>query len=154
MFNKFPCKSRFLSICIFSIPLPLLPLPPPPPLPTILALLSSAPPLLQDLGSVSLPGGLPGRTSASWLSLAECQQVATIAQLLNQLPCESSAVITSGKTLLTELFSHKGQAGPGPPLPPSLPPFLPPSLRGYTKRRKVALRTRCGLSRVVLRCKQ
>ncbi|XP_062310886.1 N-acetylglutamate synthase, mitochondrial [Osmerus eperlanus] len=60
------------------------------------------------LGSVSLPGDLPGLTSASWLSLAECQRVATIAQLLNQLPCESSAVITSGNTLLTELFSHKG----------------------------------------------
>ncbi|XP_010862189.2 N-acetylglutamate synthase, mitochondrial isoform X2 [Esox lucius] len=60
------------------------------------------------LDLVSLPGDLPGLSGAPWLSLAERRRVVTIAQLLNQLPCESSAVITSARTLLTELFSHKG----------------------------------------------
>ncbi|CAB1341575.1 unnamed protein product [Coregonus sp. 'balchen'] len=60
------------------------------------------------LDLVSLPGDLPGLSGAPWLSLAERRRVGTIAQLLNQLPCESSAVITSANTLLTELFSHKG----------------------------------------------
>ncbi|KAJ7992190.1 hypothetical protein DPEC_G00275960 [Dallia pectoralis] len=60
------------------------------------------------LDLVSLPGDLPDLTGASWISLAERRRVVTIAQLLNQLPCESSAVITSASTLLTELFSHKG----------------------------------------------
>ncbi|KAL0992416.1 hypothetical protein UPYG_G00093030 [Umbra pygmaea] len=60
------------------------------------------------LDLVSLPGDLPGLSGAPWLSLAERRRVVTIAQLLNQLPCESSAVITSANTLLTELFSHKG----------------------------------------------
>ncbi|KAF7653324.1 hypothetical protein LDENG_00084680 [Lucifuga dentata] len=59
-------------------------------------------------GTVSLPGDLPGLTTAAWLSAAERHRVAAIARLLNQLPTDSSAVITSASTLLTELFSHRG----------------------------------------------
>uniref|UniRef100_A0A665V1H4 N-acetylglutamate synthase, mitochondrial n=1 Tax=Echeneis naucrates TaxID=173247 RepID=A0A665V1H4_ECHNA len=60
------------------------------------------------LGTVSLPSDLPGLSTATWLSTAERHRVTTIARLLNQLPTESSAVITSANTLLTELFSHRG----------------------------------------------
>ncbi|KAK9977411.1 hypothetical protein ABG768_019225 [Culter alburnus] len=60
------------------------------------------------LGLVSLPGDLPGLSSAKWLSNVEKRRISTIAQLLNLLPVESSAVLTSAGTLLTELFSHKG----------------------------------------------
>ncbi|XP_041943807.1 N-acetylglutamate synthase, mitochondrial isoform X1 [Alosa sapidissima] len=60
------------------------------------------------LDSVSLPGDLPALSGAAWLTAVERRQVCVIAQLLNQLPGESSAVVTSANTLLTELFSHKG----------------------------------------------
>uniref|UniRef100_A0A667WX41 N-acetylglutamate synthase, mitochondrial n=1 Tax=Myripristis murdjan TaxID=586833 RepID=A0A667WX41_9TELE len=60
------------------------------------------------VGAVSLPGDLPALTAASWLSAAQRRRVAAIARLLNHLPGESSAVITSAHTLLTELFSHRG----------------------------------------------
>lgn len=60
------------------------------------------------LGTVSLPADLPGLSMATWLSAAERRRVTTIARLLNRLPAETSAVITSANTLLTELFSHKG----------------------------------------------
>ncbi|XP_035254037.1 N-acetylglutamate synthase, mitochondrial [Anguilla anguilla] len=60
------------------------------------------------LGQVSLPSDMPLLSRATWLGATERQRVAAINQLLNQLPCESSAVITSANTLLTELFSHKG----------------------------------------------
>ncbi|XP_044188051.1 N-acetylglutamate synthase, mitochondrial [Thunnus albacares] len=60
------------------------------------------------LGTVSLPSDLPSLSMAAWLSGAERRRVTTIARLLNQLPTESSAVITSADTLLTELFSHRG----------------------------------------------
>uniref|UniRef100_A0A3Q4MUJ5 N-acetylglutamate synthase n=1 Tax=Neolamprologus brichardi TaxID=32507 RepID=A0A3Q4MUJ5_NEOBR len=60
------------------------------------------------LGTVSLPADLPGLSTATWLSAPERQRVTAIARLLNQLPAESSAVITSADTLLTELFSHRG----------------------------------------------
>ncbi|XP_022059100.2 N-acetylglutamate synthase, mitochondrial [Acanthochromis polyacanthus] len=60
------------------------------------------------LDSVSLPTDLPGLSVAAWLSPAERRRVTTIARLLNQLPTESSAVITSADTLLSELFSHRG----------------------------------------------
>ncbi|KAM9843357.1 N-acetylglutamate synthase, mitochondrial [Aulostomus maculatus] len=60
------------------------------------------------LGTVSLPGDLPSLSMAAWLSAAERHRVTAIARLLNQLPTESSAVITSADTLLTELFSHRG----------------------------------------------
>lgn len=60
------------------------------------------------IGSVSVPGDLPGLLSSSWLSVEERRRVENISRLLHQLPRESSAVITSACTLLTELFSHRG----------------------------------------------
>ncbi|XP_072299756.1 N-acetylglutamate synthase, mitochondrial [Eucyclogobius newberryi] len=60
------------------------------------------------LGTVSLPSDLPALSRAEWLLDVERRRVASIAALLNHLPSESSAVITSADTLLTELFSHKG----------------------------------------------
>ncbi len=63
------------------------------------------------LGLVSLPGDLSGLSSAEWLSDVEHRRVSAIAQLLDLLPAESSAVLTSADTLLTELFSHKGERG-------------------------------------------
>ncbi|CAJ1076017.1 N-acetylglutamate synthase%2C mitochondrial [Xyrichtys novacula] len=60
------------------------------------------------LGTVSFPSDLPSLSMAAWLSAAERRKVSTIARLLNQLPAESSAVITSADTLLSELFSHRG----------------------------------------------
>ncbi|XP_036446115.1 N-acetylglutamate synthase, mitochondrial [Colossoma macropomum] len=60
------------------------------------------------IGTVSLPADLPTLWSAEWLCALERRRVSAIAQLLNQLPPESSAVVTSVNTLLTELFSHKG----------------------------------------------
>lgn len=60
------------------------------------------------LGSVSVPADLPGLVSAAWLRPEERRRVEMIARLLNHLPRESSAVITSACTLLTELFSHRG----------------------------------------------
>ncbi|XP_066497557.1 N-acetylglutamate synthase, mitochondrial [Hoplias malabaricus] len=60
------------------------------------------------VGTVSLPADLPNLSSADWLSVPDRRRISTIAQLLNQLPPESSAVVTSASTLLTELFSHKG----------------------------------------------
>lgn len=65
--------------------------------------------VLQVLGTVSLPSDLPGLSMAEWLSAVERRRVTTIARLLNQLSTESSAVITSADTLLTELFSHRGE---------------------------------------------
>uniref|UniRef100_UPI0037E952E4 N-acetylglutamate synthase, mitochondrial n=1 Tax=Semicossyphus pulcher TaxID=241346 RepID=UPI0037E952E4 len=60
------------------------------------------------LGMVSFPSDLPSLSVAAWLSAVERRRVSTIARLLNQLPTESSAVITSADTLLSELFSHRG----------------------------------------------
>lgn len=65
--------------------------------------------VFQVLGTVSLPSDLPLLSSAEWLCVQERRQVNAIAHLLNQLSPESSAVITSANTLLTELFSHKGE---------------------------------------------
>ncbi|XP_075888453.1 N-acetylglutamate synthase, mitochondrial [Nelusetta ayraudi] len=60
------------------------------------------------LATVSLPSSLPSLCMAAWLSVTERRRVNVIARLLNQLPTESTAVITSADTLLTELFSHRG----------------------------------------------
>ncbi|KAM6965996.1 N-acetylglutamate synthase, mitochondrial [Tautogolabrus adspersus] len=60
------------------------------------------------LGTVSFPSDLPSLSTAAWLSAAELRKVSTIARLLNQLSTESTAVITSADTLLSELFSHRG----------------------------------------------
>lgn len=65
--------------------------------------------VLQVLGTVSLPSSLPSLCAAAWLSVTERRRVSAIARLLNQLPTESTAVITSADTLLTELFSHRGK---------------------------------------------
>ncbi|XP_053707937.1 N-acetylglutamate synthase, mitochondrial [Synchiropus splendidus] len=62
----------------------------------------------QVLATVSLPADLPSLSTAHWLTEAERHRVSAIARLLNQLPGESSAAITSADTLLTELFSHRG----------------------------------------------
>lgn len=64
---------------------------------------------VQVMGLVSLPGDLSGLSSAKWLSDVERKRISAVAQLLNLLPAESSAVVTSADTLLTELFSHKGE---------------------------------------------
>uniref|UniRef100_UPI0009B36018 N-acetylglutamate synthase, mitochondrial n=1 Tax=Monopterus albus TaxID=43700 RepID=UPI0009B36018 len=66
--------------------------------------------VFQVLGTVSLPSDLPCLSMAAWLSAAERCRVTAIARLLNQLPSESSAVITSADTVLTELFSHRGSS--------------------------------------------
>ncbi|XP_070779448.1 N-acetylglutamate synthase, mitochondrial isoform X2 [Enoplosus armatus] len=60
------------------------------------------------LGTVSLPSDLPSLSVAAWLNATERRRVTAIATLLNQLPTESTAVITSADTLLSELFSHRG----------------------------------------------
>ncbi|XP_029110110.1 N-acetylglutamate synthase, mitochondrial [Scleropages formosus] len=60
------------------------------------------------LGQVLLPADMASLSQASWLCAAERRRIRVIDRLLNQLPCECSAVITSANTLLTELFSHKG----------------------------------------------
>uniref|UniRef100_A0A8C7XAG1 N-acetylglutamate synthase n=1 Tax=Oryzias sinensis TaxID=183150 RepID=A0A8C7XAG1_9TELE len=60
------------------------------------------------LDTVCLPADLPRLSTASCLSEAERRKVTTITKILNQLPAESSAVITSADTLLSELFSHRG----------------------------------------------
>ncbi|KAL4657874.1 N-acetylglutamate synthase, mitochondrial [Arapaima gigas] len=66
----------------------------------------------QVLGQVLLPADTLSLNQSPWLRPVERRRVRVIEQLLNQLPCESSAVITSGNTLLTELFSHKGASSP------------------------------------------
>ncbi|XP_063759107.1 N-acetylglutamate synthase, mitochondrial [Eleginops maclovinus] len=60
------------------------------------------------LDTVSLPSDLPALVSAAWLSPAEHRRVSAVSGLLHQLLSDSSAVITSADTLLTELFSHRG----------------------------------------------
>nr|XP_015217598.1 PREDICTED: N-acetylglutamate synthase, mitochondrial [Lepisosteus oculatus] len=60
------------------------------------------------VGQVTLPADVALLSEAEWISVQEQRQVRTIVDLLNQLPSESSAVITSASTLLTELFSHRG----------------------------------------------
>ncbi|KAF0032269.1 hypothetical protein F2P81_014559 [Scophthalmus maximus] len=56
------------------------------------------------LTQLSMPGDLPSLSTAACLSAAERHRVTSIARLLNHLPTESSAVITSADTMLTELF--------------------------------------------------
>lgn len=60
------------------------------------------------LDTVCFPTDLPSLSVATWLSAAERRRLTTIARLLSQLSTESSAVVTSADTLLTELFSHRG----------------------------------------------
>lgn len=70
----------------------------------------------QVLRNVNLPADLDLVTSAKWVSNKERQQIQLIVDLLSRLPHHSSAAITTANTLLTELFSNKGEGhglGPG-----------------------------------------
>ncbi|XP_075702101.1 N-acetylglutamate synthase, mitochondrial [Rhinoderma darwinii] len=60
------------------------------------------------VGHVNLPADLELMRNAVWMSERQRQQVTVIVDLLNRLPPSSSAVITSARTLLSELFSNKG----------------------------------------------
>ncbi|XP_043911091.1 N-acetylglutamate synthase, mitochondrial [Protopterus annectens] len=57
---------------------------------------------------VNLPADINLLTNASWMNNKVWKQSKLIVDLLNHLPVDCSAVITSAETLLTELFSHKG----------------------------------------------
>ncbi|KAE8575423.1 hypothetical protein XENTR_v10003831 [Xenopus tropicalis] len=61
------------------------------------------------VGLVNLPSDLELMRNAMWMSERQRQQVTVIVDLLNRLPHSSSAVITSARTLLCELFSNKGK---------------------------------------------
>lgn len=68
------------------------------------------------LSNVNLPADLDLVTSAEWVSTKERQQIRLIVDVLSRLPHHSSAAITAASTLLTELFSSKGEGrglGPG-----------------------------------------
>lgn len=58
---------------------------------------------------MNLPADLDLVTNAEWVSTKERQQMRLIVDVLSRLPHHSSAVITSASTLLTELFSNKGE---------------------------------------------
>ncbi|XP_043856259.1 N-acetylglutamate synthase, mitochondrial [Dromiciops gliroides] len=60
------------------------------------------------LSNVNLPADLDLVTNAQWVSSKERQQMRLIVDVLGRLSHDSSAVITSANTLLTELFSNKG----------------------------------------------
>ncbi|KAJ1136355.1 hypothetical protein NDU88_002772 [Pleurodeles waltl] len=60
------------------------------------------------VGLVNLPADLDLMRTAPWIGHRQRQQVTVIVDLLNRLSPGSSAVITSAKTLLTELFSNRG----------------------------------------------
>lgn len=58
---------------------------------------------------MNLPADLDLVTNAEWLSVKERQQIRLIVDVLSRLPHYSSAAITAASTLLTELFSNKGE---------------------------------------------
>ncbi|XP_038635041.1 N-acetylglutamate synthase, mitochondrial isoform X2 [Scyliorhinus canicula] len=60
------------------------------------------------VGQVNLPSDLDLLSNTNWISQKEEEKTKVITDLLNHMPSESSAVITSANTILTELFSHKG----------------------------------------------
>eukprot|EP00062_Callorhinchus_milii_P015970 gi/632966787/ref/XP_007899614.1/ PREDICTED: N-acetylglutamate synthase, mitochondrial isoform X3 [Callorhinchus milii] len=60
------------------------------------------------LGQVNLPADLDLLSNVNWVSHKEEQKARVITDLLNYMPSESSAVITSANTILAELFSHQG----------------------------------------------
>lgn len=66
-------------------------------------------PRTQVLSNVNLPADLDLVTNAEWVSTKERQQMRLIVDVLSRLPHHSSAVITAASTLLTELFSNKGE---------------------------------------------
>ncbi|XP_078281066.1 N-acetylglutamate synthase, mitochondrial isoform X2 [Rhinoraja longicauda] len=63
---------------------------------------------LQVVGQVNLPSDLDLLSNTNWISDKEEQKAKVITDLLNHMSSESSAVITSADTILTELFSHRG----------------------------------------------
>ena len=67
----------------------------------------------QVLSNVNLPADLDLVTNAEWVSTKERQQIRLIVDVLSRLPHHSSAVITDASTLLTELFSNKGEGRGG-----------------------------------------
>lgn len=66
-------------------------------------------PWTQVLSNVNLPADLDLVTNAEWVSTKERQQMRLIVDVLSRLSHHSSAVITAASTLLTELFSNKGE---------------------------------------------
>ncbi|XP_078281069.1 N-acetylglutamate synthase, mitochondrial isoform X4 [Rhinoraja longicauda] len=60
------------------------------------------------VGQVNLPSDLDLLSNTNWISDKEEQKAKVITDLLNHMSSESSAVITSADTILTELFSHRG----------------------------------------------
>ncbi|XP_053309658.1 N-acetylglutamate synthase, mitochondrial [Spea bombifrons] len=60
------------------------------------------------VGHVNLPADLEMVRNVTWMSERQRQQVTVIVDLLNRLPSSSSAVITSSRSLLSELFSNNG----------------------------------------------
>ncbi|KAK1160316.1 N-acetylglutamate synthase, mitochondrial [Acipenser oxyrinchus oxyrinchus] len=60
------------------------------------------------LGKVSLPADMELLQRADWINPKDQRRAWLIVDLLNHMPTESSAVITSASTILAELFSHKG----------------------------------------------
>lgn len=70
-------------------------------------------PRTQVLSNVNLPADLDLVSSAEWVRTKERQQMRLIVDVLSRLPHHSSAVITAASTLLTELFSNKGEGPDG-----------------------------------------
>ncbi|XP_048416203.1 N-acetylglutamate synthase, mitochondrial isoform X2 [Stegostoma tigrinum] len=60
------------------------------------------------VGQINLPSDLDLLSNANWISQKEEEKAKVIMDLLNHIPSESSAVITSANTILAELFSHRG----------------------------------------------
>lgn len=58
---------------------------------------------------MNLPADLDLVTNAEWVSSKERQQIRLIVEVLSRLPHHCSAAITAASTLLTELFSNKGE---------------------------------------------
>ncbi|MGH0154786.1 UNVERIFIED_CONTAM: hypothetical protein FKN15_033526 [Acipenser sinensis] len=64
--------------------------------------------VMEVLRKVNLPVDVELLQSADWINPKDQQRAWLIVDLLNHMPTESSAVITSASTILAELFSHKG----------------------------------------------
>ncbi|XP_039596388.1 N-acetylglutamate synthase, mitochondrial [Polypterus senegalus] len=60
------------------------------------------------IGQLNLPADVDLLLGADWINPQEQRRAWLIMDLLNHMPTECSAVITSACTVLTELFSHKG----------------------------------------------
>lgn len=70
----------------------------------------------QVVSNVNLPADLDLVSNAEWVSTKERRQIRLIVDVLSRLPHYASAAITDASTLLTELFSNKGEGlglGPG-----------------------------------------